>query len=962
MKTFLLSNIKNIHSSLLPANLKTDKKKTILFYLFFYLILISTFFTIIGQMPMFSTRKLTQLFQVGWVISLIPLIMLDYKRFLKGFGIIICIVFPFLLYCLIALIFKIPSISYGGTISILLSCFIFIIGYSLSKYRTEKSLKILLCSYFIAGVLYALVVFFTKLKGYDLENQIYAFGDKNSAGPIFMAAGIIAFYVFSKKNLLHILLRWGSFAFFLVIIALSKNRAVLIISPIVIFALFYYDFHNPAIFFTTLIIFLVAAILLFTIPSLYKGVVIDILFNGKSDLDSIFSGRITKIILGFQHFKPFLGTGSSYIDCMPISFLCTYGILGFLTLIPILIFPFIVIVKYLKKGSDKKFGSVFLILGMMFLAGALFEGYGYIGTGAKVFILWFLVGYRSFIVLVKEPNKLFKIPQNIGIRFASLPKKWFLYGIQILLVVSSIFFVISPTIFTNLGSTILERVPSNNEVANYVPIEDIQIENPVGTMCVNQRITFGLTKNPINAEDASVYWSTGWIPNPSIAVNPTTGEVTALREGSGLLHIDRFRVGPNGVYTQFSILQPSNYEFKKLNISTLPFSKSFEHIRDEEIILCLGSTSHIYFDNYYVPDADLVEFVSSDTNVAVIENKTVIRTKNTGTCEISAKITNSKGTYHSRNKITVNVNDSGFVPTNSIDIAIPEKIYRYQAYNFSPIFNEGATDQNYVYYVNDVEQSNGSLESIAFSNPGDTSIKVRSLNNPSVFQTYNFKVIDNSPVAFECAIKHMKIGETKNAEQLGLHLVFKNGYKKIVTEDDLRFDFRDLTNRAWVDKNGFTETNKRTVVKAVTKGEIKLYFESNIDPTINAKFTIKCSPYSLQDYNKLSREIGLILVSSIILGAELFMLFVDTRKKFISVIATTVMSAIYLSLLFVCYGISILMIIPYSIILIGLTSFLILSLLHKKTFPINLLEDPLEFEPKETPRLFENQIFISIDI
>ena len=141
----LLNRIKSgfakFNSHLLPIELKSEKRKKILFYFSFYLIVISTFFTIVSQFPAFTARGITQIFQVGWIICLIPLIMLDYKRVLEYLLFSLTIILPFIAYCLIALLFKVPSFSYGATTYAFLCLFLFMIFGTFSKYKNSLTTK-----------------------------------------------------------------------------------------------------------------------------------------------------------------------------------------------------------------------------------------------------------------------------------------------------------------------------------------------------------------------------------------------------------------------------------------------------------------------------------------------------------------------------------------------------------------------------------------------------------------------------------------------------------------------------------------------------------------------------------------------------------------------------------------------------------------------------------------------------
>ena len=935
--------ITNLHNSLLPAFLKGDKRKTILFYVSVYILVASTFLTLFGQIPLFASRNLTQLFQVGWVIVLIPLLMLDYKRFLNSFFTIVFLLLPFIIYCLISLAIGIQSIKYGGTTLILLSAFIFLVGSTFGKYKTKNNINAILFAYLFGALVYALIVFFTRLKGYDISNQIYAFGSKNSAGPIFMGGAIIAFYLFQKKNLLSILVRWGIIFFFVTIIVLSKNRAILVLLPLLILPMLFMDNKKPFIPVLITILLISGIFVLFLVPKFYETIVINILFNGKRNIDDIFSVRLTQIVINLQNIKPILGNGQCYFDCMPISLLCTYGVLGLITLLPFAVFPFIVLFKFRKLESDKRYVYMLFLLAIMYLLGSLFEGYGYFGPGAKTFILWFAVG-SNFINVERSGKKSLVTHLNTwSLHLSSkINKSKLTFFIQFLLFAICFVGVFSSAISSSIGSVVVDRLPANNIFAKYTEVKDIQISTPVDNMCVGQRITYNATYNPTNAYDATVCWNTGWIDNPIIDVNGYSGEVTAKKTGKALLHMHRYRVGHNGVYIQYNILDYLDYNFDKLYISSKPFSKSFDYNMDN-IMIIKGSTTHVYYDNYYLPKIDDFEFVSSDTNIAVVDPKTgIITAINEGTCQISGIIHN---TYNNKsvNSITINVSNGVFNPVSSLSVNHTRPCYQYEPYEIIPIFNDGATDKNVNIKIMNLNYDlDGKI--ITFKECGTAHITVVSQNDSSIFYEFDLNVKKNKPTNFLCKTNRMRIGEIKNAKELGLFLVFENGYQKIVTEEDLLFDPLDFTNRAWSDRNGLI--SNRTTVMAVRKGIMSFKFTSKIDNNVTNTFKIISSIYTAREYSYLSSGIGLIAFSVVAIIAILFSLFLNIRKRWVIYSSISLFSIIFILIAALKYGFTLFVIISLAALSIILIAVILMHILLKNKLPLPLLEDPINYMPR----------------
>lgn len=944
------------NNSLIHDDLRTDKRKKALFLVSFYLIVFSTFLTIISQLPAIATRQITQVFQVGWIIVFIPLLMLDCKRVLKLLFFIVCLLFPFFVYCGLAILFGIKSFVYSGSMHIFMCCYLFIIFGTFSKYKNDKTTRLICFSFIIATIIYASVVFLTKLKGYDLSNEIYAFGSKNSAGPIFMSAAILSFFVFDKRNWQSILIKWAVFSFFVVIIALSKNRSVLIIIPIIAFIFLFYDVKNITISLIVLFAFCGGLIMLFAVPQLRETIINNIFLNHKTDLDSIFSGRLSQIIVHMQNIKPVLGTGNSYFDCMVLSFLCTFGSIGFISLLPFLIFPFVIIFTYTKKVKFTTIKPIIAALSVLFITSSLLEGYGFIGPGAKVFIFWFFVGNYSYdVFLFSKKKKIICNYDKISLKITRIPSKGLIYSLQLLFLSISTIALSIVAVSASIGGTVLDKLPETNEIADYVEVKNAEIISPIHSMCVGQKITYSVRFDPVDAEETITYWSTGWIQEPIISVNAYTGEVSANNIGTALLLMNRIR-DRNGIYIRFPVVTLDNYTFDKAHISTKEFCHSFSNTSDEEISLKIGCTKKIYYDNYYIPNESLISFVSSDETVAKVENG-LIKAKGTGKCVISALI-KGKENCSSVNKITVNVSDGSFIPVTSLNMNYEKEIYQYNEYNISPIFNSDASDKNFSVEITGINYklSNNRL---TFFSPGTANIKVSSDSNPSVFDEKTIQVLKNSPDHFECQTNRMLIGETKNASDLGLYLVFKNSYKKIVTDDDLNFDASDFTNRAWTEKNGLIKN--RTTIKGIKKGIISLTFTSKIDKEITNTFNITVSKYTQSEYDTLTKNIGSASISVIYIFALLFSFFVPAKRKWILPSILLGFTSIYVLINLLLYGFSTFTIIISSIIIGICFLTILLRLILKEKIPLKFLENPLELSTKS---IFEQtqQRFFQIEI
>ena len=942
----MLGNLKyyfsSLHQSFLPNSLVEDKRKRIIFYISFYLIAFSVFLTIIGQIPFFADRRLTSLFQITWVFSFVPIAMLDYKRVIKQFLLLFIFLFPFLFYCLIALIFGIESISFSGTRVILLSSYIFFLFSVFGKYKTSSGFKLILFSYLLGATFYALSVFFGILIDQDLTSSIYAFGSKNSAGPIFMSAAIVAFYLFKKNAPLQILVRWLFIAGFITVIALSKNRAVLITVAIILFFMFYVDVKRVWLFFLVLGVTIAAIIIIFSVPYLYNTIVVNIILNNKTTADDISSGRITQIVDNISALKPVLGSGNSKFDCMPLSFLCTYGIVGLLSLLPLAFLPFLFLGKFCKQSLDSRFKAVIVMIIILFLTNSIFEDFGFFGPGAKTIIFWLLSGISYYEVEKSVFSfgffKKLVFVENLSSRVSS---NAFIFIIQAACSMFASIFIVSSLALTT-GHEIVDRLPSSNVVADYIESKDIQIKPPVESMCVNQVIKFDVESTPKNAFDKTVFWSTGWIKNPLIDVDGYSGVVKANKEGTALLHIDRFRMA-NGAYIRFPITSYDSYNFSKLYISTSEFSESFEFDSDSYLNLIVGETSNVYYDNYYLPTNNDFQFVSSDSTIAEVDSKSgIIRAKKEGECKITGILNNK---YHntSVNSVTVRVGQGKFVPvTKEFNVDLTKPCYQYEDYEFSLDFVNNPTDQKICVEATGVEHTQkGNI--FNFSGSGVAEITIRSQSNPKITKSLSLNVLENHPTHFVCDSERMTIGETKTTEDLGIRLAFSSGNEKTVTEDDLFFNPSDFKNRAWTNQNGLVKG--RTTVMGVKKGTIKLSFVSKIDNNISGVFKIIVSPYSKAEYDNLSNVYGVILGDILICFSSTLVLFFELKKRFIYNSCTIGFALLYLISILIKVGFNLVSILS-STFLIAIVSAILLFRNFVHIFPVRVIEEPIgDFHP-----------------
>ena len=143
---------------------------------------------------------------------------------------------------------------------------------------------------------------------------------------------------------------------------------------------------------------LLAVLLVLVIPALRELVIGNIIFNNRASLgvNEITSGRseqFTLIFLANFPNAPFFGSGSTYIESLPLAALLSFGVVSAL---PLLIFAAVPLrtATLFKNGPGPKSYVMFLkAASIAFLINCLFEERAPFGPGITYFFLWFTSGF-----------------------------------------------------------------------------------------------------------------------------------------------------------------------------------------------------------------------------------------------------------------------------------------------------------------------------------------------------------------------------------------------------------------------------------------------------------------------------------------------------------------------------------------------------------------------------------------
>lgn len=920
-------------SACVETNNISSKKS---FLVSIFLVALSIFLTIIGQVPFFSSRGITQILQIFWLFSIIPLFLFSYKLFLRNILYILCLITPFCIYLIIATVFNIPSFSFEATKLIFLMVFIFFIGFCLSKFQNSAILKLFSFSYIIGSFVYATILYFSKLKGVDISGSIYAVSSKNSAGPIFMIAIIFSLYFFDKKRPLSYILKYSISLVFLILIFMMKCRTVIAALVVMIPYFIYFTFTNNRV---RLIIFAVLCslvLLIIFVPALNQRIIHDILLNGKTEIDDIFSGRLTSITNAFNDFKPILGSGNTYIECMPLCFLTTYGILGSIFLLPILILPILILVAI---KFDRKTRFCINLLLVLFFFEWILEGFGYVGPGAKSFPLWLLSGIfigKFFEISYFDKYRNSLISKNINHAVLKLDNKSITVALQSVLILLSSLSIVTSFFGGSLAVIINSKLPSSSMITDYYEPGNINIIRPVESMCSDQRITIDFKPENEIYDDME-----GRISNYTddfldrISVNPERNELTGIY-GWSCFQCNVLR--GKSFLSYYMVYHKEDYVFDRIHISGHEYSRSFEHVNDENIFCGLNQYTKIYVDNYYVPDGVARVYKSTDESIAKVDDKGNIFGVSPGTCEVYVEVSNDKGKFRNINRIEVTVlSDDNYISTNFFDLDVSGSFFQYEPVALNYIFNKNATFTDVNMEIFGTDNFTIKNNSIIFNDSGGFDIKFTSVANPSLSKCLHFEIKENRPISFTTEINRLLVGREYSSTDLGLKINYSSGNSFIVNDSDLYYDALNFSGRAWHDKNGIVKN--RTTLKTVLTGSVNLTVVSKADQTIKNSFTFEVSKFELNEYNERINNISLIFITILLLLTIIYSLFVNIARKKIKYCIELLSPIIMIAILVCYYRLSILSIIVACVLEFIAIIVFVIDLFILKGKPLFYLND-----------------------
>ena len=375
----------------------------------YWIIFLAVFITVLTQSPLLREKLSidTQMMMFPfWSLALFITIYsnkrLNVTLTLHYYGLFLAILFG----CSVLSLISGKNYFSGFTITIIMALFIFFIGSLNGEVLFNDMLFMRLCiAYCSAATLVAIDIYIEYLSSYSLQNIVYVYRSKNSAGQILLSSCVFLGYML--KNRKWRIIKLTLIVFFLVEIVLLRSRATILSSFFILLTFLLTDSIKRKYKYTIVALMFISILVLAFNENTYNLLVNNVLFNSTSsvslsslnslDLDKITSNRYSllsnfpKQLSGYE----LIGLGSSfYIDNLFVNAIGNYGILVGLLVCILAIIP--VMESMGRKFNFMEFSKgkliVLRIIIITYTFNGLFEAWAPFGPGGKCFIFWLLLG------------------------------------------------------------------------------------------------------------------------------------------------------------------------------------------------------------------------------------------------------------------------------------------------------------------------------------------------------------------------------------------------------------------------------------------------------------------------------------------------------------------------------------------------------------------------------------------
>ena len=832
--------------------IKSNKKENVVFAIFFFIVCFSSIFSIVTQAPFFINNGFEKITLLLWGLVIFVAFVIDYKSTITYFIFPFLLLLPFFLYCLVSLLFGVNYFDASLTRYFLFACALLSLGSFIKKNYRSNHVRFLLFVFALSCIFMSLFLFISIIlpSFSSVTENTYLYTSKNATLPILASGAIVLIFSSNKKFLRIISQLFFIFIFFLCFVA--KCRTVLI-SLFIVFFYLVYKFNGKKTFFITLLVLITILLFIIFIPYLNDVLIKKILFNNKTDIDSIFSGRLSLVVEALGNINFFKGKPSFYVDCMIVLLLCNFGILGLILVVPFLIHPFLIY----RHFYDKTLKQLLLSLILLFVINSLFEGFGFFGPGNKVLILWLVLGLGlpQAVSYYKETyfKKISFYEKNVN----KIKPALCFSILNICFYSITLFFSFNSSSANNIIEPVYSKIVDSSSNNDYRYVESVSFDDKNRTVfCVGQKYEFKLNVFPEDAVDKAIHplvWNGG---DESIVFDKNTNKATFLKPVHSGIQFYSEKVHKVGCVAYVNILDEKSFPFDEIVLSTN---------QGDNLSLFKGQCSMIEYNHDYIPSIDCLKFVSSDESVARVDDDGRIVAVGTGTAAIKAIGSNNKSDKYS-NELIVHVNNSEMIKPTSIDVCFDnDHFYTNTDYSLSVEFNDDIHD-DYLVYIDD-KYVGTNLKTISFEHSGKNNVVISAVSNKKVFKATNFLVDELVPIKFVddgllwVALSNAPI-------KLNLQLEYNDGTIRDVVSNDLLYTYENTENRASKVSNGIIGNDALTFYTVKT-GYVNLHFVSAINENIDYTLKIKVSTKSYTDY-----FYGLEYTSTILLVSLCFIGFI----------------------------------------------------------------------------------------
>jgi len=361
-----------------------------------WLFLLTIFCSLMSQLPYILRHGLDGPLKMTWPMLLASLLLFSFNKILdRRLFFMFVALFSFTTYC--GIIEAGTGVHYIGPDfnNMCISALVSITSFIFYTRKPNQTFINNFCIVLIASAsILAFFVYKDFLRGYDLMTRLYAYEDKNSLGQILLSCIIICYFCHETNNKLIKITKYLLILSISFVIVLLKSRATFV--GMAFCVLYYLYLHKKEKLTITIVLALIigCVFVIFSSPFLYDTIVNGILFGSRdtASIDDLSSNRITYISESWDIITshPLWGIGVAYIDCMPISMLLQFGIVGASI---VFIYLWCVWKRIKLMDWNNNIDRATFVLFVAFMLNAIFEAQPPFGPGIKCFLLWVMFGF-----------------------------------------------------------------------------------------------------------------------------------------------------------------------------------------------------------------------------------------------------------------------------------------------------------------------------------------------------------------------------------------------------------------------------------------------------------------------------------------------------------------------------------------------------------------------------------------